>query len=174
MNGVYCIGKKESMGDTTMDLVLVAVIGVGGYLVYRAVSGLLTSNKDKAQQQNNQTVQNSTPGAVNTSLQQAQAKGQTATLNAATINSLATTIAHAVQSGPDDIAAANAANEAAIQVNNAVDWLSLLQAFGTRQDFNNNSVDMVTGLKEIWSQQTLSDFVSYLSDQGIIQPGSSI
>jgi hypothetical protein len=167
------MGGSEKMGDITMDLLLVGGLGALAYFIYTQFQ----SSSSKAQAANNTTAAANTTAANAASLQQAQSTGVQATLSASAINNLANSLAKLIQTGPDNTdsqgnptapsAASANAQQLVIQVNNAVDWAALVSAFGTRQDSKNNTVDLVTGLREIMTASDISTADSFFFAQGI-------
>jgi hypothetical protein len=165
--------EPQKMGDITLDLVLVGGLMAAGYFIYTQFQ----SSGSKAQAANNTTAAANTTTANAASLAQAQSTGTQATLSASAINNLANSLATLIQAGPDNTdnqgnpaapsQASNNAQQLVIQVNNAVDWASLVSAFGTRQDSKNNTVDLVTGLREIMTASDISTADSFFYAQGI-------
>lgn len=164
-----------------MDIVLLAALGVGGYLLYK---NYFQSDSSKAQSANNATAATNTATANQSSLTAATATGAKQTLSDTTINNMADSLARLIQVGPDDLVSgglftsslpvvaddsqvSTQAEQIVINVNNAVDWAKLVSVFGTRQDYKNNTVDLVTGLREITNQNDQTSINSYMYAQGI-------
>ena len=174
----YCGGRR--MGDITMDLVLVAALAGGGYLLYK----FLQSDQSKAQAANNATAATNTATANQSSLTAATSTGQKQTLTDAVINNMADSLARLIQVGPDQLDSgglftsslpvvsdssqvSTEAEGIVMNVVNPVDWAKLVSVFGTRQDWKNNTVDLVTGLREITNQNAQTSINSYMYAQGI-------
>src|SRR5262249_19151204 len=149
---ILCYRKGERVAGIGIDVAILAVVGIGGYFAFKFLADKFTSDADRAAQANSAAVEANTPAALQSSLTAAQATGQKPTLPDATFNDLANTIALSVQAGADDTNLADDAFWAAQTVNNKVDWYTLIKTFGVRKDSRYNSVDMVTGLKEVLSK----------------------
>lgn len=163
------------MGDITMDLVLVGAVGLGLYFAYKGLSGLFTSTKSEVNNANNAAIQTSTAAANQATAQQVAASGQKPTLLASTINGLVNTIVTAMNSDGnypwDDLNGNIPALTGAVDsVNNTADWVALTQAFGTKELLTGQSVDLLTALSIVLSEDTKANLNSYFVNMNIGAP----
>lgn len=173
--------RGQKMGDIGGPLIILGLLGIGGFLVYKY---FFSSDASKAQAANNQTAAANTATANQTSLAAAQASGQKQSLTDSQINNMADSLARLIQAGPDQLdsgglftastnvvsatsAVSSEAEGIVMNVLNPVDWAKLVSVFGTRQDYKNNTVDLVTGLREIMNQGDQTSVNSYMYAQGI-------
>jgi hypothetical protein len=166
-------GKK--VGDIGMDIGLLALIGVGAYLLIKNFSSLFSSTASQAIQANNADVTKNTQAANTATQQQIAATGQTPTLTPANINALANTIITAMTSSGDypfDASDQNAQtiSSSVTQVNNTADWIALVGQFGTKQLLNGQTVDLLTGLSIVVPPSMKSALDSYFLAQNIGSP----
>lgn len=173
-SNIMAFKQRARVGDITTELVLLGVLGVAGWYIFTQMG---QSDQSKAQAANNQAAAANTTTANQTTLNQVTATGMKQTLTDSAINNMANSLARLIQAGPDDVdstgtvlpssTGADQAKNIVLQVNNVVDWQKLVTQFGTRQDYKNNTVDLVTGLREIIDPATLSNLDSFLYEQGI-------
>lgn len=170
--------RGAKMGDTGMDLVLVAAIGVGGYLLYKAFGGIFSSTASQANAANNAAVTTSTAAANQATAAQVAASGQQPTLSPNSINGLVTTIVTSMNQSGDYPFSADSSNytyatqieNAVLQVNNTADWVSLYNAFGSKQLITGQTVDLLGALSIVLDASMKSSIDSYFVSQQIGSP----
>lgn len=176
MKGQIGFQRQSRMGDTTMDIVLVGAVGLGLYLAYKAISGMIGPTKDQITQQNNKTVTTDTASANAATQAHIQATGQTPTLQPATIVSLSNSVVSEVTSmDPSDFPLPLSTNLPSIidQVNNYADWIALVAQFGTKKLLNDQAVDLTTALSMALPPQYKSSINSYFVEQAIADPNKN-
>lgn len=130
------MSKKKKKISGAQDWILpLAVLGVGGYLVYELFQGN-SPLSSQASNQDAQSVADSNAAGVAAALSQAAAGGDPATLNAAQTASIANTVwtlGSTAGSGQADQGTQGAIQNQIIQVNSLTDLLGVIQAFGTKK-----------------------------------------
>lgn len=169
---MYFYQKTKRVGDTTTNLILLAALGVGGYLIFKNFLGGIETGTSS----NNAAIDQNTQSTVANDQAAAAAQGIKQTLSDSTLNTMANSIFYAVGNGDDPSGIVSTVS----QVNNYADWLRLVQLYGTRKLNTGSwyspcaltgllcdSVDLGTTLKQGLPPQYLSNLDSYFSDQGI-------
>jgi hypothetical protein len=163
--------KKKSMGDTTMDVLLIGGLMVGGYLIYESIFGGTGANSG-----NNSAIATQTAAANQTALAASQAQ-IAATLNSAQANSLATDIYN--QGLLATLAGDLQIMEDLNQIQNITDLYAIKTAFGTKQGTGTmvsmcnifgvscQAMDLDTWLKVCLDPSSLQLINSQLADQNI-------
>lgn len=165
---VYSRRTKVS-GNNYGWIIPVAVVAIGGYLAYT----YLGSGSDQGA--NNSSIDTNTADTAASSLQAAQAAGQTQTVSDSVLNGYATTLFQLIGNGGDHSTIINTVD----QVNNEVDWYRLVQLFGTKKfasttwgtcslfGFGCDSYDLPSALKMTLTDSEISNLNTYFSDQGM-------
>lgn len=166
--------KGGKVGDVGMDIALIALVGVGAYLLFKNFGNLFSSTASQSTQQNNADVSKNTQAANTATQQQIAATGQTPTLTPANINGLSNTIVTAMEASGDYPfgvdSNALAIVSAVTQVNNTADWIALVGAFGTKQLLTGQTVDLLTALSVVLPGDLKNNIDSYFVSMNIGSP----
>jgi len=173
MQGCYLYQQKgRKVGDIGGDLLMLGIVGVAGYLVYKNFLGGGTGTSS-----NNTAIDQNTASTVANDQAAAAAQGIVQSISDSTLSTLANTLYYEMGNGaaPSDVV-----NNVS-SVNNYADWLRLVQLYGTKKfdtgtsafsscsllGLGCDSLDLGTTLKTFLPAAYLSNLNSYFSDQGI-------
>lgn len=166
--------QRQKVGAGITDIVILGVVGIGGYFAYKAISGLF-GNKSAIINENNQSTDAATAAANAATQAHIQATGQTTTLSPSTVQSLANSILNEVTSvdpGAFPLSGGTDLPNLVDQVNNSADWVALVNAFGTKKLLDGRSVDLVTALSMALPVDYKTNLDSFFVSQGIKDPQS--
>lgn len=162
---------NKKVGDIAGDLIMGAVVLVGGYFLFTKLFG----GGSGTTANNNLTTANTTATAAG-DIATAKASGGKQTVNDTTLNTLANTLQQQIANQDDP---SNIVNNV-VQVNTLVDWLRLVQLFGTRSfntgswysacnltGYNCDALDLGSALRAALPADYIANINSYFSDQGI-------
>jgi len=160
------------MGDTTSNIVLLALVAGGAWYLFNKIGGGLETGTSA----NNQAIDQNTQTTVTNDQAAAAQQGIKQKLSDSTLNSLANTIFYMAGNGgdPGDIV------QTVAQIDNYADWLRLVQLYGAKKlntgswyspcsliGLGCDAVDLGTTLKLVLPSDQLSSLNTYFSDQGI-------
>lgn len=173
--------RKRKVGKADpMNLLTIAAVGVGGYLLYKYV----LSGSQTGTGQNNAAIDQNTAASAAADLAAANAQGIKQQLPDSELNGYADSIFQLIgNAGGDptiDAGTAASVDNMITQVNNDADWFRLVQLFGTKK-YNSggsfsacallglscDSYDLPGLLRLTMPAGNLSSINSYFSDQGM-------
>lgn len=172
--------KSKVAGMDLGNLLTIAVVTVGGYLVWKYV----INGSGNGTSQNNAAIDTNTAAAAASDLAASKAKGIQQQLSDTELNGYADSIFQLIgNAGGDPVidgGTAAAVDNIVTQVNNDTDWFKLVQLFGTKK-FNSggsvsscallglgcDSYDLPGLLRLTLPAANLSNINSYFSDQGM-------
>lgn len=176
------VRKKSTVAGIDLgNLLTIAVVGVGGYLVWKYV---INGSGGNGTSQNNSDIDKNTLDAAANDLAKSKAKGIQQELPDTELNGYADSIFQLIgNAGGDpviDSGTAAAVDNIVTQVNNDTDWFRLVQLFGTKK-YNSggsmsscallglgcDSYDLPGLLHLTMPAANLSNINSYFSDQGM-------